>query len=112
MKTLLITVAVIVLMIGVPTVHAFEGIAKDGYDAGYFAAKAGKPYPFGSNFTKSYKLGYDFGYRDGVQGAPYDPVKKHENKDSEQEDGLPYDAQGRPCFFGPNHVDCIGEVGH
>jgi hypothetical protein len=31
MKTLLITVAVIVLMIGVPTVHAFEGIAKDGY---------------------------------------------------------------------------------
>ena len=53
-------------MIGAPTVQAFEGTAKDGYDAGYFAAKSGKPYDFSSNHTAKYKLGYDFGYRDVV----------------------------------------------
>jgi hypothetical protein len=105
----LIGAVIAVLMIGAQTVQAFKGTSRDGYDAGYFAAKAGKPYPFGSNFTKSYKLGYDFGYRDGIQGAPYDPIKKYENKDSEQEDGLPYDAQGRPCIFGPDHTECLAQ---
>jgi len=113
-KTLIVVMAVVLatMMLGAPGIHAFTGIAKHGYDTGYFTAKAGKPYPFDANFTKTYRLGYDFGFRDGVQNAPYDPVKKYENADSEQEDGLPYDAQGRPCFFGPNHVDCVGEVGH
>ena len=108
MKIIVISalVIVIVLMHGVPAVQAFQGASKDGYDAGYFAAKAGKPYPFGSNFTEKYKLGYDFGYRDGIQGAPYDPVKNYPNEDTEQEDGLPYDAQGRPCIFGPDHTEC------
>jgi len=78
-------IVVVVLMMGAQSVLAFKGIVRDGYDAGYFAAKSGKPYPFGSNFTKSYKLGYDFGYRDGIQDAPYDPIKKYPNKDSEQE---------------------------
>jgi hypothetical protein len=102
-------IVVVALMIGAQSVQAFKGTSRDGYDAGYFAAKAGKPYPFDANFTKSYRLGYDFGYRDGVQNAPYDPVKKYENKDSEQEDGLPYDAQGRACLFGPDHDQCLVE---
>ena len=72
------------------------------------AAKSGKPYDFSSNHTVKYKLGYDFGYRDGIQGSPYDPIKKYANKDSEQEDGIPYDAQGRPCIFGPDHTECLG----
>ena len=96
-------------MIGAPTVQAFEGTSKDGYDAGYFAAKSGKPYDFSSNHTAKYKLGYDFGYRDGIQGGPYDPIKKYINKDSEQEDGVPYDAQGRPCIFGPDHTECLDD---
>jgi hypothetical protein len=110
MKALLSAVAVLVLMIAAPSVQAFEGTSRDGYDAGYFAAKSGKPYPFNSTHTAKYKLGYDFGYRDGIQGAPYDPVKKYANKDSEQEDGMPYDAQGRPCIFGPDHTECLADV--
>jgi hypothetical protein len=55
-KTLLLGV-VLVLMIGAPTVQAFTGAAKDGYDAGYFTAKAGKPYDFSSNHIAKYKLG-------------------------------------------------------
>ena len=70
MKIVLVVLGVIILIIGAPTVQAFEGISKDGYDAGYFAAKSGKPYDFSSNHTATYKLGYDFGYRDGIQGGP------------------------------------------
>ena len=71
MNVLIGAIAVLVLMLGAPSVQAFKGIAKDGYDAGSLRQKAGKPYPFGQNFTAKYKLGYDFGYRNGIQGAPY-----------------------------------------
>jgi len=107
MKTLVLGVITLVLMIGAPSVQAFTGIAKHGYDAGYFAAKAGKLYDFSTNPATDYGRGFDFGYRDGIQGAPYDPIKKYPNKDSEQEDGLPYDQFGRPCFFGPDHTECL-----
>ncbi len=51
MEIVLSALIVLVLMIGMPSVQAFHGASKDGYDAGYFAAKA---------------AGYDFGYRDGI----------------------------------------------
>ena len=109
MKTVILSAVVICLLIGAPSVQAFKETKtsfKDGYDAGYFTAKAGKPYDVSSNHTAKYKLGYDFGYRDGSNGSIYDPIKKYPNKESEQEDGIPYDAQGRPCIFGPNHDEC------
>jgi hypothetical protein len=111
MKTIILSLLIISLMIGAQSVYtqvqAFKETKtsfKDGYDAGYFTAKAGKPYDLSSNHT----VGYDFGYRDGSSGSKYDPVKKYVNKDSEQEDGIPYDAQGRPCIFGHDHTECLG----
>jgi hypothetical protein len=108
MKAIILSVIAISLMIGAPTVQAFTGTAKNGYDAGYSAGKAGKSYDFSTNPATDYGRGFDFGYRDGIQGAPYDPIKKYVNKDTEQEDGLPYDAQGRPCFFGHDPTECLG----
>jgi hypothetical protein len=113
MKAILVSVVVICLLIGAQSVYAqvqafkTKTSFKDGYDAGYFIGKAGKSYEAtSSNHTAKYKVGYDFGYRDGSSGSKYDPVKKYANKDSEQEDGLPYDAQGRACLFGPGHDLC------
>jgi hypothetical protein len=113
LKAVILSAISVCLLICAPTIQAFKETKtsfKDGYDAGYFTAKAGKPYDFNSTHTERYKTGYDFGYRDGSSGSPYDPIKKYANKDSEQEDGIAYDAQGNPCIFGPSHDDCYDKV--
>ena len=42
MKVLVSALAIVILMIGAPSVQAFEGTSKDGDDAGYFGSKIRK----------------------------------------------------------------------